>query len=121
MKLRVLSYNVHKFKHYALRRYSIDKLREMIRKLDLDIVFLQEITGHHPLKLRRNFGMAPLEHLADEVWPHFAYGKNAVYPAVSHGNAILSKFPIKKWKNVDISNHRLEQRGLLLSEVLIPS
>lgn len=60
------------------------------------------------------------EFLADELWPHYAYGKNAVYSAGHHGNAILSKFPVISWENIDISTNRVEKRGLLHAVVEVP-
>src|SRR5690606_26391347 len=44
---------------------------------------------------------------------HAAYGCNAVRPQTDHGNALLSRFPILQHENQDISDHKLEQRGLL--------
>ena len=41
------------------------------------------------------------------------YGKNAMYPHGHHGNAILSRLPIRQFANHDISDHALEKRGLL--------
>ena len=58
--------------------------------------------------------------MADEVWHHFAYGKNAVYDEGHHGNAILSRFPITSWENIDISQSRYAKRGLLHAVVDIP-
>jgi len=57
------------------------------------------------------------EFIADAVWPHLAYGKNSVYEASHHGNAILSRYPIVRSLNQDISVHRFESRGLLHSEI----
>ena len=48
------------------------------------------------------------------------YGKNAVYDEGHHGNAILSRYPITRWDNVDVSAHRFESRGLLHCEMAIP-
>jgi len=42
-----------------------------------------------------------------------AYGCNAVRVATDHGNALLSRYPILYYENQDVSDHRLEQRGLL--------
>ena len=117
MKLKVLSYNVHKLFNATGTKYSLEHLKELFLKLDLDIVFLQEMRGLQPKNHKDKFDSDPLEHLADEIWDYFVYGKNAVYPKGSHGNAILSKYPFKSWKNLDISNHPFEKRGLLLGEV----
>jgi endonuclease/exonuclease/phosphatase family metal-dependent hydrolase len=51
---------------------------------------------------------------------HSAYGMNAAYLDGHHGNAIVSRFPIVKWENIDISHHALESRGLLHCEMAVP-
>ena len=51
---------------------------------------------------------------------HHAYGKNSVYGSGHHGNAILSRYPILKCDNQDISAHRFESRGVLHCEMAIP-
>ncbi len=43
MKLRVLSYNIHKCIGGVDRRYDPSRIVEVIRKLDVDIVMLQEV------------------------------------------------------------------------------
>jgi endonuclease/exonuclease/phosphatase family metal-dependent hydrolase len=42
-----------------------------------------------------------------------AYGCNAVRTQTDHGNALLSRHKILSFENQDISDHRMEQRGLL--------
>ncbi|HAG79487.1 MAG TPA: hypothetical protein DCO74_12205, partial [Pseudomonas sp.] len=49
-----------------------------------------------------------------------AYGRNAVYPDGDHGNAVLSKFPIIRYENLDISIAGPERRGLLHSVLQVP-
>lgn len=61
-----------------------------------------------------------MEFLADTLWPDFAYGKNSVYPAGHHGNALLSKFPITNTINIDISAHSSEERGMLHNVISLP-
>ncbi len=124
--LRVATYNIHKgFSVTPLfnRRLTIHELRDKLRALDADIVFLQEVHGQHERHARRyhNWPAAPqYEFLADAVWHDVAYGRNAVYDAGHHGNAILSRFPILSWDNQDVSAHRFESRGLLHCEIRIP-
>jgi endonuclease/exonuclease/phosphatase family metal-dependent hydrolase len=89
------------------------ELREAIRKVDADVVFLQEVMGVHPVDMPDEDLDSQFEYLADEIWPHFAYGKNAIYSAGHHGNAILSKYPFASYENINISTNKLEQRGLL--------
>ena len=54
-----------------------------------------------------------LNYTATDAYPHAVYGRNAVYDHGHHGNAILSRHPILMSENLDISDHRFEQRGLL--------
>ena len=53
------------------------------------------------------------ESLAAALHMEVAYGCNAVRNRTDHGNALLSRYPILSAENEDISDHRLEQRGLL--------
>lgn len=118
--LTVATYNIHKGLSHFNRRVVLHELRDRLRELDADIVFLQEVQGEHTRHTERfhNYpGGAQHEFIAEEVWPHSVYGKNAVYEAGHHGNAILSRFPIVQSLNMDISAHRFESRGLLHCEI----
>lgn len=121
--LHIATYNIHKGLSIFNQRVILHELRDYLRSLNVDIVFLQEVVGEHTLHASR-FRNWPkdtqCEFLADEVWSDFAYGKNAVYSHGHHGNAILSRFPILNWENEDISAHRFESRGLLHCELAIP-
>ena len=120
--LRVATLNIHKGLSQFNRRMVIHELREGLRKLDADIVFLQEVQGLNERNALR-FGAWPQgaqhEFLAGEGWQH-AYGRNAVYDHGHHGNAILSRFPIVSSDNYDVSNHRFESRGLLHCRIAVP-
>jgi endonuclease/exonuclease/phosphatase family metal-dependent hydrolase len=121
--LRVATYNIHKGLSFFNRRAVIHDVRKHLRMLDCDLVFLQEVQGGHRGHGRRfhNWPAEPqYEFLADSMWRDFAYGKNAVYDMGHHGNAVLSRFPILRWDNEDISEHRLESRGLLHCEIEVP-
>ena len=118
--LSIATYNIHKGLSYFNHRVVLHELRERLRELDADIVFLQEVQGAYTQrnKLYRNYpGGAQHDFIAEEVWPHAVYGKNSVYEAGHHGNAILSRFPILQSLNTDVSAHRFESRGLLHCEI----
>ena len=118
--LKVATYNIHKGFSQFNRRMVLHELREQLRELDADIVFLQEVQGehlHHVFRHAEYPATPQHEFLADEFWAHHAYGMNAVYEAGHHGNAILSRFPIVQTRNKDVSAHRFEQRGLLHCEI----
>jgi endonuclease/exonuclease/phosphatase family metal-dependent hydrolase len=123
MKLHIATYNIHKgFSHFN-RRMMIHELRDHLRLLDADIIFLQEVQGQHHEHATRfqNWPEEPqYEFLADQVWNDYAYGRNAVYDHGHHGNAILSRYPIRSAENEDVSYHRRESRGLLHCEIELP-
>jgi len=118
--LKVTTYNIHKgFSHFN-RRMMVHELRDQLRGLGADIVFLQEVQGahdHHAATIREWPVEPQYEFLADSVWQEFAYGRNAVYDHGHHGNAILSRYPILKSENEDVSSHAFERRGLLHCEI----
>ncbi len=123
MKLRILSYNIHKGFSIGNTDFILNEIRLALREMNADILFLQEVLGDHQdhkCKIPDWSTAIQFEYLADSVWPHFAYGKNAVYSEGHHGNAILSKFPIMDWSNKVISTNRFEQRGFLKARILIP-
>jgi endonuclease/exonuclease/phosphatase family metal-dependent hydrolase len=118
--LKVATYNIHKGLSHFNNRVVLHELRERLRELNADIVFLQEVQGEHTRHAGRYHNYpegAQHEFIAAEIWPHSAYGKNAVYEAGHHGNAILSRFPIVQSLNMDVSAHRFESRGLLHCEI----
>jgi len=123
MRLKVCTYNIHKGFSQFNRRMVIHELRERLRSLDCDVVFLQEVQGMHVVH-ERTHGDWPAhpQHvfLAEDVWHQTAYGQNAVYDHGHHGNAILSRFPIVSTNNQDVSDHRFERRGLLHCEIAVP-
>jgi endonuclease/exonuclease/phosphatase family metal-dependent hydrolase len=121
--IKVLTVNIHKGFTFFNRKFILPELREAVRKVGADVVFLQEVTGSnsaHPERFE-NYPETPhYEFLADSIWPQFAYGKNAVYDHGDHGNAVMSKFPIVASKNHDVSISGPERRGLLHCEIEIP-
>ncbi|TSA50700.1 MAG: EEP domain-containing protein [Nitrosomonadales bacterium] len=122
-KLHIATYNIHKgFSHFN-QRMVVHELRDSLRTLGADIIFLQEVVGHHKghaAQFENWPGRPQHEFLADSVWSDFAYGKNAIYDEGHHGNAILSRYPIVRWDNEDISAHSFESRGMLHCEISVP-
>lgn len=121
--LKVLTVNIHKGFTFFNRKFILHELREAVRTVGADVVFLQEVTGTHARHESRvaNYPATPhYEFLADSIWPQFAYGRNAVYTNGHHGNAVLSKFPIVSFENRDVSISGPERRGLLHCVLQIP-
>ena len=121
--LKVMTVNTHKGFTALNRKFILPELRDAVRTVGADVVFLQEVLGTHSRHQRKvdNWPEAPhYEFLADTMWPQFAYGRNAVYPKGHHGNAVLSKYPIVSFTNHDVSVAGPEKRGLLHCVLRLP-
>lgn len=131
-QLRVCTYNIHKGFCAVNARPILPELRHAIRSVDTDLVFLQEVVGERldavPTSLKStakprgqlsSLEYPQFEFLADDVWPHHAYGCNAIYQQGHHGNAILSKNPFQSWENHDVSQWWFSRRGILLGKLQI--
>jgi endonuclease/exonuclease/phosphatase family metal-dependent hydrolase len=114
--LRVLTLNAHQGFHAQRRRSTLLRIRDALRASHADLVFLQEIgAAPGPEPASRQY-----ETLADGVWSEYAYGRNAAVTGGHHGNALLSRFPIASWHNLDASVGTAEPRGLLHAVVTWP-
>lgn len=120
MKLRIVSYNIHKGFDPLNQKYILSDIRELIRSADADLVCLQEVIGENKTLANRGEIDNQFEFLADSFWNHYSYAKNATYDHGHHGNLILSKYPIDEFKNIDLSTNEYEQRGLLVCKLHIP-
>jgi len=113
---KVLTLNIHKGYSMSNRHFTLERIKHCLKQSNSNIVFLQEVTGDN----EKQKDVIPnwsdnnqFEFLADSIWDHFAYGKNAIYQHGHHGNAILSELPFSKLHNIDVSIMRVSQRGIL--------
>jgi endonuclease/exonuclease/phosphatase family metal-dependent hydrolase len=121
--LHVTTFNIHKGFSQFNRRVMVHDLRDRLRTLNPDIVFLQEVQGLHlgHAQARHDWPEEPQhEFLAEDVWHASAYGRNMIYDHGHHGNAILSRFPILQSHNQDVTHLQFEKRGLLHCRIELP-
>lgn len=108
MELTLVSYNIHSGigtdGHFDLNRVG-----EVLREINADVIALQEVGDYRGVTPRED----QPEHLADLLGLHMAFGPNVVRNGRRYGNAILSRLPILKSKNYDLSVARREPRGAL--------
>ncbi len=124
-EVQVLTYNIHKGYTTGNRKFMLDSMRQRIAETGADIVFLQEIHGtaikSEAKKRKFSYPDQPhFEFLADQVWPHYAYGCNAIYRKGDHGNAILSRYPFVAWENIDVSIFPRSSRSILHGVIEVP-
>ncbi|NOR69405.1 MAG: EEP domain-containing protein [Methylomarinum sp.] len=122
-QLRVLTYNIHKGFSVGNRYFILHQIREALEKTDADILFLQEMQGKHSKHEQKHTNWPECSHsefLAKDIWPHFAYGKNAMYKVGHHGNALLSKYALLRWENINVSPFIWASRSLLHGVIQLP-
>lgn len=115
--VRLATYNIHKGVQGLgpLQRLEIHNLLRAVQDLQADVVCLQEVRRFHH-KLQQRFAHWPDVEQATYLAPpgyEAVYRTNAVTRYGEHGNALLSRWPVLGVGHEDVSDHRLEQRGLL--------
>jgi endonuclease/exonuclease/phosphatase family metal-dependent hydrolase len=107
LKIRVLSYNIHRAIGFD-RRFAPERIIEIISGHDADIVLLQEVDEGAP----RSRELKLAKELADALeYPHYAMGHNVSMRKGWYGNATLSRFPILRERNIDLSIGMRKRRG----------
>lgn len=119
--LRVVTYNIHKGVQGLgpLRRLEIHNLSHAVAQMNADVLCLQEVRKIHHREAK-HFPHWPEAPQADFLAPsgyEAIYRTNAITRHGEHGNALLSRWPVVQHQHEDISDHRLEQRGLLHVEL----
>lgn len=121
--LSLVTYNIHKgFGFFGKVRFLLPEMRTALSGLSPDFVFLQEVQGEHRRREKRinAWPNSPqFEYIAQEVWPHFLYAKNAIYQSGHHGNAILSKFNFDSFENINLSFMNRASRSILHGQIKI--
>lgn len=111
MKLRVLSYNIHKCIGGVDRRYEPERTAEVIRNLHADVLLLQEVDHDVPRSNR--------DRQADVLGDLVGMRYRSWFPNVDvrgggcYGNAILSRYPIVEATNIDLSIRFKKKRSAL--------
>lgn len=111
MKLRVLSYNIHKCIGGIDRRYEPSRIIEVIQKLDADVVMLQEVDAG----VKRSNGDRQVELLGSELGLryHTWFPNVDVRGGGQYGNAILSRYPLIESTNLDLTLRFKKRRSAL--------
>ena len=127
MDLKVMTFNVHSgINSEDVPQRDYDGIAEVIKKLNPDIVGLQEV-GRHGFA---NFSawetdFEPAEYLAKKLGYHFYFAPAVVFQnKYPYGNALLTKYPIKSAKTVlipdpenKIDDGYFQTRSILVAEL----
>lgn len=111
-RLRVATYNVHKCRGLD-GRVRPDRIAEVLSEIDADIVGLQEVVSLEGDKREHH----QARYLAQELGYHAELGENRKHKGGAYGNLVLSRLPIHRAQNFDISMRGRERRGCLRADV----
>lgn len=111
--MRIVTYNIHKARGMD-GRTSIKRIADVLLELKADIIALQEIFSACDSK------MGQVETLASVLDMHPAFGCTRHHRGEPYGNAILTRFPILRSEEMDISRVRRERRGCVRADLKTP-
>lgn len=111
VKIKILTYNIHKCIGGIDRRYDPDRICETIGHYEPDFVLLQEVDN---MAKRSNH-----DRQVDILGDRLGYRHRTWFPNVTlrrggeYGNAILSRFPLTETTNIDLTIGRRKRRSVL--------
>lgn len=109
-RFRVVTYNVHRCQGLD-RLTRVDRVAEVIRSLEADIVALQEVVGAGP----RTQGQA--EALGASLGMGWVMAPTRSYRNHLYGNVILSRWPIVHHAHCDLTWKTCESRGAQRADI----
>ena len=109
---RIATYNIHKCQGLD-RRIRPNRIAEVLKQIDADIIALQEVVGMDEPGRERN----QLRAISEELGCDFRIGENRRHSGTAYGNAVLSRLPFVDDFNHDITWRKREPRGCLQTTV----
>jgi len=111
VRLRLLTYNIHKGIGGLDRRYRPERVATVLAHYAPDVVLLQEVDDD----CRRSRGDRQSDLFGEALgMPHRAFFPNVkVRGGGSYGNAVLSRFPIAAARNIDLTFPAHKRRSAL--------
>lgn len=112
MRLRLVTYNIHKGIGGVDRRYRPERVIEALEHVRPDVVFLQEVDDGVPRsRLHRQVDM-----LGEALeMSHRAFQANVKLTQGVYGNAILSRYPLSDVHDLDLSIRWKKRRRALVA------
>ncbi len=114
--VKVASYNIHRCLGTD-RRYDPGRIAAVIRRLNADLIGLQEVDSRLP----GGRGMVQLDYLASAMKCKAVPGPCIIDDDGHYGNALLTRLPVVGHRLIDLSVKGREPRGALDLDVILGS
>ena len=115
MRVRIASYNIHRAIGMD-RRFRPQRIQEILGLLDADILLLQEVDEGVPRSRELDLARELAEGMKYE---HRAVGHNVTLRRGRYGNATLSRFPIQRESNIDLTIGWRKRRGCQHTRIML--
>ncbi len=106
-QIKLVTYNIHRAIGID-RKFAPERIIDILNNFGADVVLLQEVDEGVPRSNELNLAKI----LAQACnYPYFALSHNVTLKKGSYGNATLSRFPIIKQNNIDLTIADKKKRG----------
>src|ERR1051325_8957810 len=116
--MRLLSYNIHKGSGGQDRRYDRERVWQVIREENPDLICLQEVTQNARRTHHHDQPMVLAERLGAAAHP---FQMNGHYRQGGYGNLLLSRWPLRRRHQVSLRLGRRKPRGAQMVVVETPA
>ena len=113
--VRIATYNVHKCRGLD-RKTSPARIADVIAELKADVIALQEVLDVRGRRSEFDQARQITSRLRDYA---LCFGENRPLYGGAYGNMTLSRWPIQRCQNYDISWRHRERRGCLRSDIVL--
>ena len=115
--LRIVSYNVHRCVGRD-RKHDPQRIATVLAEMRPDIIGLQEVESLLPAAATPNVNHQ-LEFLANRLQMHAVAGPTMVYGDRGYGNGLLTRFPVRSVRHIDLTVFEREPRAALDADLLV--
>jgi endonuclease/exonuclease/phosphatase family metal-dependent hydrolase len=105
--MRVVTYNIHRSRGMDWK-VRPERIVQVLKEIQPDIIALQEVVADQ------------IQYLAKELGLAFVFGSNDTLRGHEYGNLTLSRYPIQRSENYDLSFRTREKRGCLRTDLDVP-
>jgi endonuclease/exonuclease/phosphatase family metal-dependent hydrolase len=117
MRIRLVSWNIHKGVGGLDRRYRLERVVAVLKNLAPDVALLQEVAQDLPRAHFHDQAELLQEGLGMQYW---ALAPQHRFRVGGYGNAILSQWPLASIQSIDLTLPGKKKRGALHVRLRVP-